>query len=115
MPIGLYMDQHIKKAITQQLRAQKVDVLTAQDDGMDTASDEQLLERATSLGRVVVTMDHRFRALAEDRQRRKQPFAGLVYVHGFTATLGDCVKDLLLIAQASEPKDWAGVIEHIPF
>lgn len=47
MPIGLYMNAHIPRAITVGLRIRNVDVLTAQEDGADTLSDPELLNRAT--------------------------------------------------------------------
>jgi hypothetical protein len=49
MPVGLYMDVHIPKAITIGLRLRGVDVLTAQEDGTITLSDADLLNRATNL------------------------------------------------------------------
>lgn len=47
MAIALYMDVHVPGPITQQLRIQAIDVLTAQEDDRDTATDDQLLQRAT--------------------------------------------------------------------
>jgi hypothetical protein len=57
MPIGLYMDVHIPKAITNGLRLRGVDVLTAQQDGTITLSDADLLTRATELGRALFSQD----------------------------------------------------------
>lgn len=37
MPVRLYMDVHIRGAVTRQLRLRGVDVLTAQEDGMTCA------------------------------------------------------------------------------
>jgi hypothetical protein len=56
MGIALYMDVHVPKAITVGLRLRGVEVITAQDDGSATLSDAELLERATGLGRAVVTL-----------------------------------------------------------
>lgn len=76
MPVPLYMDVHVPQAITDQLRRRGIDVLTAIEDGCSEASDEELLERARELARVVFTQDIRFKALAEDWQRDGRPFAG---------------------------------------
>jgi hypothetical protein len=54
MATGLYMDVHILKAITIGLRLRGVDVLTAQEDGMITLSDADLLDRATALGKLYI-------------------------------------------------------------
>ena len=55
--VALYMDVHIPRAITVQLRLSGVDVLTAQEDGHAEVDDTILLNRATELGRVLFTQD----------------------------------------------------------
>ncbi len=115
MPVSLYMDVHVPQAITDQLRARGVDVLTAIEDGSNQLPDDELLERARTLGRVLFTQDIRFKALAEDWQRQGRPFAGLLFGHQLGGTIGQFVKDLELIAKASEPGDWAGVVDRLPY
>lgn len=66
MSVAIYMDVHVPRPITSQLRRRGLDVLTAQEDQHHAVPDEIVLERATSLGRVVFTQDIRFRALAEE-------------------------------------------------
>ena len=77
MGVTLYMDVHVPGPITRQLRRRGVDVVTAQEDGYDAAPDEQVLARATVLGRILFTQDVRFRARAEAWQRQGREFAGL--------------------------------------
>lgn len=74
MSVGLYFDVHVDHAIAGQLRLRQVDVLTAQDDSADELTDDQLLQRATELGRPLVTHDIRFKALAESWQAQGRPF-----------------------------------------
>jgi hypothetical protein len=50
--VKLYMDVHVRWAITDGLRRRGVDVLTAQEDGGATLADPLLLDQATSLARV---------------------------------------------------------------
>lgn len=69
MAVGLYLAVHIPQAIAEQLLSGGVDVVTAIEEGCAQLSDEDLLDRASSLGRVVLTQDIRFKALAEDWQR----------------------------------------------
>jgi predicted nuclease of predicted toxin-antitoxin system len=57
MPIMLYMDHHIPKAITVGLRLRDVDVITAYEDGTDKLDDDQLLQRAHELNRALFTQD----------------------------------------------------------
>ncbi len=108
------MDVHIPQAITDQLRRRGVDVLTAIEDGAATLDDDELLERALVLGRVLFTQDIRFKALAEDWQRQGRHFAGLLFGHQLRGTIGQFVRDLELIAQASEPDEWLNTVEHLP-
>src|SRR5882724_11810579 len=115
MPVGLYMDVHIPQAITNQLRARGVDVLTAQEDGTTLVTDDRLLERSTELGRVIFTQDVRFKSLAEQWNRDGRFFAGLIFGRQLGGTIGQFVKDLELIANASEPSDWTNFVEHIPY
>jgi hypothetical protein len=115
MAVSLYMDVHVPQAITDQLRRRGVDVLTAIEDGSNAFTDEQLLEQARQHGRVLFTQDIRFKALAQDWQRQGKPFAGLVFGHQIGGTIGQYVRDLQLIAQASEPDEWLNVVEHLPY
>ena len=114
MPVALYFDVHVPEAIATQLRRRDVDVLNARDDGRSKASDEELLGRAKSLGRVLFTQDIRFKARAETWQRESKPFAGLLFAHPLQATIGQLAWDLELIARASEPDEWRNVVAHLP-
>ncbi len=114
MPVSFYMDVHVPQPITEQLRLRGVDVLTAIEDGARELDDAGLLERARELGRVVFTQDIGFRALAEDWQREGRPFAGLLFGRQMGVTIGQFVKDLELIARASEPEEWANTVEYLP-
>ncbi len=115
MPVPLYTDVHVPRAIIDQLRRRGVDVLTADEDGQGEASDEALLQRAMALGRVLFTEDIRFKASAEEWQRQGRPFAGLVFGHQLGGTIGQYVRDLELLAKACDPSDRLSVIEYLPF
>ncbi len=106
MGVALYMDVHVPGPITQQLRQRGVDVLTAQEDRRDIVSDEQLLERAMELGRLIFTQDVLFRVLAEQWQRHERSFAGLLFGSQLGGTIGQYVEDLELIGKASSPDEW---------
>jgi hypothetical protein len=110
----LYLDVHVPAAIAAQLRRRGVNVLTAQEDGTTTLEDDQLLQRTTALKRLLFTQDIRFKALAESWQREGRPFAGLVFGHQLHGSPGQYVRDLELIAKATEPAEWAGQVEQLP-
>jgi hypothetical protein len=113
--IALYMDVHVPQAITNQLRRRDVDVLTAFDDEAQELLDDQLLVRVTELNRVLFTQDIRFRVLAETWQVEEKQFSGLIFGHQLGGTIGQFVRDLELIAKASEPDEWMNMVEYIPF
>ena len=115
MPVPLYMDVHVPEAITDQLRRRHVDVLTAIDDSADRLPDDELLQRASALGRLMFTQDIRFMTLAEQWQKEGREFAGLVFGHQLRGTIGQFVQDLELIATASESAEWLNVVERLPF
>ena len=115
MGVALYMDVHVPGPITRQLRRRGIDVLTAQEDGRDAVPDEQVLTRATALGRILFTHDVLFRVEAENWQRQGRDFAGLLFGPQLGGTIGQYVEDLELIAKASEPDEWRNVIQFLPF
>ncbi len=108
------MDVHVPYAITTELRLRRADILTAQDDGASEFTDSQLLNRAAALGRLLFTQDNDLLREATRRQKRGERFAGVVYAHQLNITIGQCVTDLELIAQASEPEEWINRVEFLP-
>ena len=115
MGVSFYMDVHVPQAITDQLRRRGVDVVTAIEDSRAETPDDELLEHAGALGRVLFTQDIRFKAMAEDWQRNGKSFSGLLFGHQLGGTIGQYVNDLALIAQASEQDEWMNVVEYLPF
>lgn len=114
MSTSLYVDVHVRRAVTNGLRLRGVDVLTAQEDGTRELDDSKLLDRATALGRVLFTQDDDLLTEAVRRQREDKAFAGVIYAHQLNITIGECVDCLELIALASEPDEWANRIAYLP-
>jgi hypothetical protein len=108
------MDQHVRVAATKGLRRRGIDVLTAYEDGRATASDEELLARATELGRVVFTQDDDFLAIADQWRRSRRPFAGVVYAHQLHATLGQIISDIQLILEATTADEMRDAVLFLP-
>ena len=114
MSVGLYADVHVPGPIIRQLRDQEVDILAATEEGTRELEDGALLALATSLRRVTVTQDIRFKVLAESWQRTGRPFAGLVYGHQRYVSYGQMIFDLELIAKATDPDYWQNRIVQLP-
>ncbi len=115
MSLAIYMDEHVHLAITVALQFRDVDVLTVQTDGRTGTSDPILLDRATELGRVIFTQDDDFLAIANSRQQEGVNFSGVIYAHQQYVTVGECVRDLEIIAKASEPEDLINQVQYLPF
>jgi len=62
--LRLYMDVHVKTAITAGMRRRGIDVLAAQEDEAVRLEDEALLNRATALQRVLFSQDDDLLAIA---------------------------------------------------
>ena len=108
------MDVHVPGPITRALKGRGVDVLTAQEDGKAEAPDDELLDRATALGRALFTRDEDLLGEANARQQSGRPFAGVIYAHQLRVTIGRCVNDLEMIAKAGEQEDLRNRVEHLP-
>jgi len=114
MAIALYMDQHVPRAITVELRLRGIDVLTAREDGASRMDDSELLDRASKLERVLFTQDDDLLSEATRRQRAGIPFRGVSYAHQLRVSIGACVHDLEIIARAGEPEDLIDRVEFLP-
>ncbi len=108
------MDVHVPYAITTGLRLRGVDVLSAQDDGTTELDDPALLDRATALGRALFTRDQDLLREANQCQQKAEAFVGIIYAHQLRVTIGQCIADLGLIAQAYEPEDLVNRVEYLP-
>ena len=115
MSVPLYMDHHIKAAVTDGLRQRGVDVLTCAEDGTDQSDDDEILQRATELGRAVFTQDDDFLALADECLTNGRDFAGVIYAHQMGITIGQAIRDLELLAKVLEPADMKNRIEFLPY
>ena len=75
MSLSLYMDVHVPLPVTAGLIQRGIDVTTAQWDQNAHLSDPDLLDRATALGRVLVSQDEDLLAEAAEREATGRPFA----------------------------------------
>lgn len=114
MTIRLYMDLHIRRSITEGLRRNGIDVITAQGAGCVELNDPDLLDRATQLGRVLLSMDDDLLTEASRRQTEDIPVAGVIYAHQLRITVGQAVRDVSLISEVYDLADIANSVEFLP-
>ena len=113
MSLKLYMDHNVRQEIIHGLRRRGVDVLTAFEDGADRLPDPQLLDRATVLGRVLVSRDEDLirEAIRDRAVARNLPGH---YSHQIRVTIGQCVNELELLAKLEEPEDYRNRLLRLP-
>jgi hypothetical protein len=91
-----------------------VDIVRAQDVGMDGAPDPLILAWAAENGRLVLSHDvNTLIGYANDRTRSGQPMPGLVEVPHWMA-IGAAVEDILILAECSDEHEWDGQIIFLP-
>jgi rRNA-processing protein FCF1 len=112
--LTLYMDEQVQRSITRGLRARGVRVITAQEDNHATTPDDVVLDRAGELGCVVFTRDDDFLREATSRVRAGVSFAGVIYAHQLAVSIGDCIRDLELIALATDAVEYRDRVEYLP-
>lgn len=114
MSLGFYMDENVPRQITAGLRLRGIDVVTVQEEQRRGQSDPEVLARATELKRVLFSQDDDLLALAKKRQQSGTFFPGIVYVRPQTISVGDCVRDLELIAKVSTAEDCQNRVQYLP-
>jgi predicted nuclease of predicted toxin-antitoxin system len=114
MSVRLYLDEHVNGAVKDGLRRDGIDVLTAQEDGRTGYPDPELLLRATELGRVLVTFDQDYLALAARSQRSGERFCGVIFEHLEDVVVGKLIDDLKCVAYCLEQSEMENQIFYLP-
>lgn len=76
--------------------------------------DPDLLDRATALGRALVTSDKDFLVEASERQVRGVEFGGIIYTHPLRVSVRRCIDDLEIISKAGEPQELTNHVQFLP-
>lgn len=114
MSLALYMDEHVHLAITIGLRFRGIDVITVQEDERTGTPDPILLLRATELERVIFSQDQDFLVEAKRRQSEGINFSGVIFARQSRVSIGDCIRDLEIIAKVGEPEEFANRVQYLP-
>ena len=97
-----------------QRRMPTIDLWTVWDANLDQTPDPDVLQWAADDGRIVLTSDKKtMLGFAYARVEAGLPMPGVFYAK-HQAEMGPIIFDLLLIAQASEPAEWANRVVHLP-
>lgn len=74
-PIRFHLDESVTTVLALALRRRGIDVTTTAETGLISADDQRQLDFARAAGRVLVTRDHHFLALAKQGAEH----VGIVY------------------------------------
>ena len=108
------MDENVPRQISVGLRLRGVNVLTVQEDQRSGQKDPEIFARATELNRVLFSRDNDMLVIAREKQQADISFPGLVYARPSDSSIGDCVRDLELLAKASVAEDCRDQVQYIP-
>lgn len=114
MSLALYIDENVHAAITNGLRSRGIDILTVQEDERAGLADPLVLDRAVELGRILFTQDRDFLIEANRRQAEGISFIGIVYGHKLMISIGDCIRDLEIIAQIGTIEEFQNRVQFLP-
>jgi predicted nuclease of predicted toxin-antitoxin system len=108
MPLRLYTDECVDARIIAGIRHRKVDVITANEEGMRHATDAQQMERAFALGRIPVSNDQDFLRMVSASEQSP----GLLFIRPKTS-VGQAVRRITRIAYQVSPEEMATRVEWI--
>ena len=114
MSVALYFNHNAPLPVAHGLRQRGVDVLTAEQDGTTRTTDERLLERATGLGRALVTLDKDFPRIAHRWLESGREFAGVIFAPHGMSNYGQAIAQLEMLAKVYEPDDVRNRIIYFP-
>ena len=112
--LAFFMDQHIRSEITEGLRRRGIGVLTAFEDGLSNADDDELLGRATALGRVFVSQDQDLLRITAEWQQIGRVFAGVSFAIQQDIDIGGTIEYLELIAHVMSAEEMRNRVEYVP-
>lgn len=113
MALAICMDVHVPQSLARALRERSIDVLTSQEDGTREADDESLLERAASLGRLLLTQDEDFLAIIPRWQQSGREFPGVFFARQ-GLPIGRLAGDLELCLTCCSAEELRRRVIHLP-
>lgn len=109
-------DENFEGAIFRGLLHRKpdIDLVRVQDVGLAEADDLTILEWANQEGRIILTHDRRtMPQYAYQRMADGESIAGMIVMKS-TISVGQAIKDILLIEAISIPEEWVNMVQDLP-
>lgn len=107
--LRFYLDENVPTEIANQLKSRGIDAITVRDLGLLGDEDDNHLQRATTMGRVLCTHDSDFIELATGGMTH----AGIVFGQQNNHYIGEWVKYLQLMHAVYTADELVNIIEFI--
>jgi predicted nuclease of predicted toxin-antitoxin system len=114
--LRLLTDADVHGAIIDGLRYHRpaLDLVRTQDVGLRTASDPVILAWAAQEGRIVLSQDRATMiGCATSRVANGEPMPGLFIIRK-RAVIGEVIRAILFLDDASTQDEWRDKVQHIP-
>jgi predicted nuclease of predicted toxin-antitoxin system len=108
-PIRYHLDEQMDPDIAVALRRAGIEVTTSREQGLLSHSDDEHWDRVRAQGRVLITDDQDFLAIAASTQDHP----GVVYCRRTRHTMGDIINFLILCHGVYTAEDMAGRVEFV--
>lgn len=108
--IKFYLDENISPRIASTLKMDGIDVVSVRDLGLLGDVDENHLQRATTMGRVLCTQDRDYLALHQEDKAH----AGIAFADQATASFDLWVKYLIMLHEARSAEEMTGTVFQLP-
>ncbi|MDQ3650598.1 MAG: DUF5615 family PIN-like protein [Acidobacteriota bacterium] len=106
-------NNHIVRGV--KLVRSDIDLLRAQDAGLRTRPDAEVLEWAARENRVLLTHDiETVPPQAYDRVRAGLPMPG-VFIIEQSVSIGVAIEEIITLAECSAEGEWEGQVNFLPF
>lgn len=109
MPLKFLLDEHVSPAIAHGLRLHGIDVVTVHEIALNASDDRDIIERAFSESRVVVTNDEDFLIHSAAGVRH----SGVAYAHPGFLSIGDTIRYLRLMDACYDADEMRTRIEYM--
>ena len=110
--IRIYTDESVDVAIAQGLQRRGVEAYSARDRDKLGLTDEEQLIFATQEKATIFTQDTDFLRIAAQWYEERRTYRGVIYCHQTTYAIGDCIRNLKILATVLTSED---MINHIEF
>jgi predicted nuclease of predicted toxin-antitoxin system len=107
--IRFHLDEQVDPDVARALRRYGIDVTTTVEVELRTKSDAAQLAFVRQEGRVLVTHDADFLRFAD----RSSDHPGIAYCHKTARSIGDIIRNLILIYEVLAPEEIVGRVEYL--